>query len=90
MAEIKIDENTTFEAALEELEKLIGEMEAGSLPLEALVARLERGNALNAFCRNKLTQLEGRIEKLTKDNGEGGEWEEFDSSSAPGGPRVRT
>ena len=90
MNEIKIDDNITFEAALEELEKLIAEMEAGSLPLEELVSRLERGNALNAYCRGKLTQLEGRIEKLTRDNGEGGEWEEFDASSSTGGPRVRT
>lgn len=84
MAGIEINPETSFEAALQELENLLKEMESGNLPLEELIARFERGNALSQYCRKKLDSLEKRIEVLVKDDGNNGEWGEFsDSGDTP-------
>lgn len=70
-----------FEQALEELEKLVDEMEQGELPLDDMIKHFERGTTLSKLCRQKLSSLEKKIEILVKDNAAGGEWEEFDDSS---------
>jgi exodeoxyribonuclease VII small subunit len=70
-----------FEQALEELEKLVDDMEQGEMPLDKMISYFERGTALAKVCRHKLSKLEKKIEVLVKDNGAEGEWEEFDDSS---------
>ncbi len=88
MAAVEIDEKTTFEEALEELEKLLAAMESGKKPLEQLIADFERGMALAKYCRAKLASLEKRIEILTGDDGADGEWSQFEPKSVPdGAPR---
>lgn len=89
MSKIEIAPETTFEAALQELESLLKEMESGNLPLEELISRFERGNALSEYCRKKLDSLEKRIEVLVKDDGGAGEWREFSDSgdTPPSSPR---
>lgn len=54
----------TYEAALEELEQLIGRIENGQLPLEQLLAGYERGAELLAFCRGRLEAVENQIKVL--------------------------
>ncbi len=54
----------TYEAALEELEQLIGRIESGQLPLEQLLQGYERGAQLLAFCRGKLQAVEQQIQVL--------------------------
>ncbi len=54
----------TYEAALEELEQLIGRIESGQLPLEQLLAGYERGAELLAFCRGRLEAVENQIKVL--------------------------
>ena len=51
----------SYEAALEELEQLIGRIESGQLPLEQLLAGYERGAQLLAFCRGKLEAVDNQI-----------------------------
>ena len=58
-------EEMTFEEAMTELEALVRASESGKVPLDEMLARLERGNRLAAFCRGKLGELERRIEILT-------------------------
>ena len=70
-----------FEQALEELEKLVDDMEQGELPLDDMIKCFERGTILSKLCRQKLSKLEKKIEVLVKDNGDGGKWQEFDDSS---------
>ena len=70
-----------FEKALEELEKLVDDMEQGELPLDDMIKAFERGTMLSKLCRKKLSNLEKKIEVLVKDNGENSEWKEFDDSS---------
>ena len=70
-----------FEQALEELEKLVDEMEQGDLPLDDMIKSFEKGTILSKLCRQKLSKLEKKIEVLVNDNGDKGEWQEFDKSS---------
>jgi exodeoxyribonuclease VII small subunit len=54
----------SYEAALEELEQLIGRIESGQLPLEQLLAGYERGAQLLVFCRGKLEAVDNQIKVL--------------------------
>ncbi|MEA4862737.1 MAG: exodeoxyribonuclease VII small subunit [Victivallaceae bacterium] len=88
MAAVEIDNKTSFEEALDELEKLLAAMESGKKPLEQLIADFERGMALAKYCRTKLAALEKRIEILAKDDGGDGEWAKFEPKAVPdGAPR---
>ncbi|MDD5698991.1 MAG: exodeoxyribonuclease VII small subunit [Victivallaceae bacterium] len=71
----------TFEQALAELEKLVETMERGELPLDDMIGYFEKGTILAKLCRQKLSRLEKKIEVLVKDDGNSGEWREFDTSS---------
>ena len=55
-----------FEAALGELETIVGEMENGELPLDQLIERYEEGMKLVKLCNLKLAEAEQKIEVLTR------------------------
>ncbi|HLJ14989.1 MAG TPA: exodeoxyribonuclease VII small subunit [Bryobacteraceae bacterium] len=55
-----------FEAGLEELEKIVKEMESGDLPLERALELFERGVALSEACRKRLEEAESRVEILIR------------------------
>ena len=54
----------TYEAALAELERLVGAMEAGQLPLDRLLDAYRRGAALLNFCRARLEVVEQQVKVL--------------------------
>ncbi len=54
----------TYEAALQELDQLVGLIESGQLPLEQLLTGYQRGAELLKFCRDKLEAVEGQIKLL--------------------------
>jgi exodeoxyribonuclease VII small subunit len=54
----------SYEAALQELEQLVGLIESGQLPLEQLLAGYERGAELLKYCREKLQAVEDQIKVL--------------------------
>jgi exodeoxyribonuclease VII small subunit len=54
----------SYEAALEELEQLVGLIESGQLPLEQLMTGYQRGAELLAFCRDRLQSVETQIKIL--------------------------
>ena len=58
----------SFEAALRELETIVGKLESGQAPLAESIAIYERGEALKAHCEALLKQAEMRIEKITLRN----------------------
>ena len=58
----------TFEAGLDELEKVVKELEAGDLPLERALALFEKGIGLSQTCRKQLEAAETRVEILLKKN----------------------
>jgi len=57
-----------FEAALEELETLVDQMEAGDMTLEASLAAFERGVKLTRHCQSALQNAELKVKKLTENN----------------------
>ncbi len=57
----------TFESSLAELEKIVGQLENGELPLEESLKLFEVGVKLSRECRERLSDAERRIEVLMKD-----------------------
>ena len=57
----------TFEASLDELEKIVGQLEDGDLPLEKSLKLFEDGVKLSRECKDRLMKAERRIEILMKD-----------------------
>jgi exodeoxyribonuclease VII small subunit len=55
-----------FEKALEKLEKIVKDLEAGNIPLEEALKKYEEGVKLSRLCTEKLTQAETKIEQLTR------------------------
>jgi len=57
---------TTFETSLQDLEKLVNEMEQGNLSLEESLQHFEQGVKLTASCQKALTEAEQKVEVLQK------------------------
>jgi exodeoxyribonuclease VII small subunit len=57
----------TFEAALAELEAIVGKMEGGELTLEQSLARYRRGAELLKFCQAALADAQAQIRVLEDD-----------------------
>ncbi len=70
-----------FETALERLESIVKEMEAGELPLEKTMQHFEEGMGLVKQCDKRLHEVERKIELLTKE-GDQVTAEPFDEDSA--------
>ena len=54
----------SYEAALEELEKLVASLEAGQMPLDQLLVGYQRGATLLAYCRERLETVENQVKLL--------------------------
>ena len=59
-----MDEKLTFEGALQKLEKLVDEMEGGTLPLGEMMKRFEEGRRPSAFGTTELESIRQRVEKV--------------------------
>ena len=59
----------TFEASLDELEKVVRELEGGDLALERSLELFERGMGLSDACRKQLEAAETRVEMLIRSSG---------------------
>lgn len=55
----------SFEAALAQLEEIVGKLESGKAPLAESIAIYERGETLKLHCETLLKIAEARIEKIT-------------------------
>jgi exodeoxyribonuclease VII small subunit len=63
-------QTVSFEQALQRLDAIVREMEAGSLSLDTMIQRFEEGQALIGVCNRKLNEVERKIEMLVKKDGE--------------------
>jgi exodeoxyribonuclease VII small subunit len=63
--------DTSFEAALAELEAVVRQLEEGELSLEESIALYERGQMLSRLCQERLDQAELRVEQLESSVGSG-------------------
>jgi exodeoxyribonuclease VII small subunit len=57
----------SFEAALAELEELVGAMESGQLSLEQSLAAHRRGLELTRYCQNALAQAQQQVRILEEE-----------------------
>lgn len=60
-------EALSFEQAIAELEKVVGQLERGDVALDESIALYERGAALRKRCQDKLKEAEEKVAKLTLD-----------------------
>lgn len=72
-----------FEECLERLEKIVGELEKGDVPLDRALELFDEGMKLSGSCRKELEEAEGKIEILLKRNGKL-QAEPFESAVQPG------
>ncbi len=69
-----------YSEKIEQLEKILKDMESGAMPLEKTLALYEQGQKLIRECRDYLTQAEGKISRLDED----GTLSDFDGAEADG------
>ena len=55
----------SFEAALAQLEEIVGKLVSGKAPLAESIAIYERGEALKSHCETLLKTAEARTAKIT-------------------------
>ena len=60
---------TSFKTCLDELEKVVKELESGELSLERSLELFERGMGLSDTCRKQLEEAETRVEMLIRKEG---------------------
>jgi exodeoxyribonuclease VII small subunit len=58
-------DDMSFEEAIKELEKVVGQLERGDVALDDSIALYERGAALKARCEAKLKEAEEKVAKIT-------------------------
>jgi exodeoxyribonuclease VII small subunit len=59
----------SFESCLDELEKVVKELEGGDLSLDRSLELFERGMSLSDACRKQLEAAETRVEMLIRREG---------------------
>ncbi len=64
------EEKIDFETALEELEKIVEDLEQGGQSLDKTVEEFSRGMKILKFCHKKLNKAEKKIEVMLKEDAE--------------------
>ena len=59
----------SFESCLDQLEKIVRELEGGDLQLERSLELFEKGMGLSETCRKQLEEAETRVEMLIRKDG---------------------
>jgi len=59
----------SFESSLDELEKVVKELESGDLALDRSLELFSRGMQLSEACRKQLEEAETRVEMLVRKEG---------------------
>lgn len=57
-----------YEAAVNELEQIVGKMENDELDIHQMSVQLKRAQELIKFCKDKLTKTDEEIQKILADN----------------------
>ena len=68
-----MSKNTDFEKSLDELEKIVEELQNGEISLDESIKLFERGMELTNLCRKTLESARQKITALTKEEQENGE-----------------
>lgn len=57
----------SFEQALRELERIVGQLESGEVPLDQAISLYEEGDRLRKLCQTRLDSAQARIEQVRAD-----------------------
>lgn len=68
-----MSKNTDFEKSLDELEKIVEELQNGDISLDESIKLFERGMELSGECRKTLETARQKITSLTKEEQENGD-----------------
>ncbi|VCU57161.1 Exodeoxyribonuclease VII small subunit [Tritonibacter mobilis] len=60
-------EEMSFETAMQELERVVDQLERGDVALDASIALYERGAALKKRCEDELKRAEEKVAAITLD-----------------------
>jgi exodeoxyribonuclease VII small subunit len=61
------DENVDYAAALDELEKILKELESDKVNVDRLAEQVKRASELIAVCREKINTAKLEVEKVVAD-----------------------
>ena len=62
-----MEEKETYQAAFEELEAIVNEIEGGEISVDELSEKVKRAAKLIKICKNKLTSTEEDVNKILKE-----------------------
>lgn len=60
-------EKLSYEEALKKLEAIVSKLEDAEIPLEESIVAFQEGIALSSYCREKLAEIEFKVEYLLKE-----------------------
>ncbi|MFO7952380.1 MAG: exodeoxyribonuclease VII small subunit [Bacillota bacterium] len=60
-------EDMSYEEAIKKLEEIVQRLENAEIPLEESLSSFQEGIALSRYCREKLAEIEYRVEYLLKE-----------------------
>jgi exodeoxyribonuclease VII small subunit len=62
-----MEKNKTYEAAFEELQNIVKEIESGSISVDILSDKVKRAGELIRFCKEKLLRTEEEVNEVLKE-----------------------
>lgn len=63
-------EELSFEEAMQQLEKVVEQLEQGDVPLEKAIAMFQEGMELSKKCHDKLMKVEKQMDQILHVDGE--------------------
>lgn len=61
-------EEMSFETAMQELERVVDQLERGDVALDASIDLYDRGSKLKKRCEEELTRAEEKVASITRDS----------------------
>jgi exodeoxyribonuclease VII small subunit len=62
-----MSDNLSYTAAFEELQKIVSEIEQGTISVDELSKKVKRASQLIKICKSKLTDTEEDVNKILKE-----------------------
>jgi len=66
MSDAPLPENTSYDAAVRELQDILQQMQSSELGIDALTSKLQRASTLLDFCQQRLTKTEAEVQAVLK------------------------
>lgn len=70
MRKLAIQEEISFEEAMERLEEIVEKLEEGDVPLEEAISFYKKGMELSKLCHDKLKNVEEQLTQILTEDGQ--------------------